>query len=525
MNRRAFLGALGATTTISMLDWLRFFRARGVPGTSRDLGIAEAVAQTSQPRFLVYWFMEGGWDGFSMFNPVATRNDASSSSLPPLDRLYRPAGVPLVGGLYPVQQQGAIRYGHLANAGTSLFGDMAVVSSHRGRDFHSFARLEYHLGTYSAGKTAWMSAVRQPDERSVLHAFAEVHGQSRLMSHVSWHKWLSDGELAIANYPEGTGYYEKLGPAHAHTVYGGTPERMRTRLKQIAASAGSPRDAAIHAFVDDLHANFLADKNSEAVRAFASAVQVHKTFVSKGAALDIDALFTNPALRAEFGVQASDERTTARADGRSKDSPNTNVQALMAYELMTKGLSNAFWIEARDIRTFDTHLRRADAVSLGGQIDQAGRMNTNLWNPLKAFVARLKNTPIGTTGKSYFDQTTIVLCSEMGRHMGGADEDVCQHLNTSSVAFLGGAVKGNTQFGRVGTQTLDAIPILPDGSLDPGFDPTTGLPKPGTNPSPLGFVSDAGHVYATALELAGIPKNAQTGKNPKPPLAFVKKST
>jgi hypothetical protein len=36
-------------------------------------------------------------------------------------------------------------------------------------------------------------------------------------------------------------------------------------------------------------------------------------------------------------------------------------------------------------------------------------------------------------------------------------------------------------------------------------------------------VSDAGHVYATALELAGIPKSAQKGKNTRPSLSFVKK--
>src|SRR5678815_1095182 len=101
MNRRAFLAGAGAAGAISMLDWLRFFKRNGVPGGARDLGIAEAVAQSAgEPRFLIYWFLEGGWDGYSMFNPVATRNDALGSSLPQDQQIYRPRGVNLVNGVY-----------------------------------------------------------------------------------------------------------------------------------------------------------------------------------------------------------------------------------------------------------------------------------------------------------------------------------------------------------------------------------------------------------------------------------------
>ena len=523
MKRRAFLTGVGASYAIGMLDWMRFFRQNGVPGTAKSLGIAEAAADAAEPRFLIYWFQEGGWDGYSMFNPIATRNDAlGGATAAPVDQIYRP-NIPLVNGLYPVSTQGAIRYGHLANAGTSLFNDMAVVSSHHGGTFHSGSRLQYHMGMYPMS----FSAQRAPDERSVLQAFAESYGTGHLLPHVSWHNWLADGELSPANYPEGTGYSDKLGPVHAHTIYGGTPESMRQRIAQIAASAGTGRDAQIHAFVDNLHANFLKDKNGQSVKAFAAAVAAHKALVTGGASLNAATLFKDAALNAAFNVQPDDLLTTASPindqPARSKNSPNTNVQALMTYEMMTKGASIAFWIESRQIRGFDSHSNRAGVLGRKGQTDQLGAMDKNLWTPLKALAAKLKTTPYAATGKSYWDFTTIVLASEMGRSVSGGDDDVCQHWNTSSVAFLGGTVKAGTQFGRVGSSSLDAIPLLPDGSMDPAYDATTGVLKSGMTANPAGFVPDAGHVYATALDLAGIPKSAQTGKNTRPPLAFVKK--
>lgn len=526
MKRRAFLTGVGASYAIGMLDWLRFFRQNGVPGTTKSLGIAEAAAQVAGgPRFLIYWFQEGGWDGYSMFNPVETRNDAlGGASSPPLEQIYRPQNVALVDGHYPVSQKGNIKYGHLAEAGTDLFGDMAVVSSHYGGTFHSGSRLQYLMGMYNMQ----LSGKREANERAVLQAFCEHHGASHLMPHVAWHNWLADGELAPANYPEGTGYYEKLGPAFAHTTYGNTPDVMRQRISQIAASGGSGRDAEIHKFVDNLHANFMKDKNGQSVKAFAAAVQVHKTLVSAGSNIDPKTLFSDPTLRGEFGVQAADEKTNATSvndmPARSKNTPKTNVQALMTYELMTKGISVGFWIESRDIRGFDTHNQRSTVLQYKGQTNQKSRMDTDLWRPLTALANRLKNTEYAGTGKSFWDHTTVVLASEMGRSLGGADDDVCQHWNTSSVAFLGGNVKGGTQFGAVGKQSLDAIPILPDGKLDPAYDATTGLLKSGSTKSAQSFVSDAGHVYATALELAGIPKSSQTGKNERPALSFVKKA-
>jgi hypothetical protein len=66
------------------------------------------------------------------------------------------------------------------------------------------------------------------------------------------------------------------------------------------------------------------------------------------------------------------------------------------------------------------------------------------------------------------------------------------------------------------------IPILPDGSLDPAYDPITGELKPGMKKNPQSFVPNHGHVYATALYLSDIDPKGK-GRNQAPPLTFIKR--
>lgn len=550
MKRRTFLHGAAAGGAISVLDWLGFFRRFGLPGTAKSLGIAEAVAQSVEPRFLIMWFQEGGWDSYSMFGPLDTPNHAAmaipAGTLHPTPewsaQFYRPVG--FGSSTYPLQQtHGNISYGHLAADGLELFDDMAIVSSQAGNTFHSGGRWEYHYGKYA--QYAPLNAVRKPTERSLLQAFCEVYGAHLPLAHVSWHRWLSDGELEEANYPEGTGYYEKLGPAYAHTVYGRTPAEMRNRLAQLGNVTAGARTARIRTFVDDLHQNLVKDKNGESVAAFKSAVDLYKQLTTNsGVVVTPASLFTDATLRGEFGVTATDEATNSTSvngnPARSKDSPNTNVQALMTYELMTKGLSAGFWIENRQIRGFDSHSDRKSILNRKGQSDQLDAMRKNLWTPLKALVKRLKSTPYGTSGKSYWDLTTIVLASEMGRTIQGdvasilattdpdatkyqkiMEQDCCQHWRVSSAAFLGGRVQGNRQYGRVGTSTLEGIPMMPDGTLDPAYDAVTGVLKGTKNPN--SFISNGGHLYATALELCGINPTGK-GLNTQPAMSFIKKA-
>lgn len=194
---------------------------------------------------------------------------------------------------------------------------------------------------------------------------------------------------------------------------------------------------------------------------------------------------------------------------------------MMTYEMIKNNLGIGFFIESRDVRAFDSHRNRAFVFGQGGQYNQKNLMDANLWNPLKALVNRLKTSNHPATGKPFWDYTTIVLCSEMGRSLGGEDDDVCKHWEVSSTAFLGGTVKAGTQFGRVGTQSLEGIPMLPTGALDPNYDANTGMLLAGKSKAAESYVSDAGHVYATALACSGIA--APKGKNARPAMQFVKK--
>ena len=81
-------------------------------------------------------------------------------------------------------------------------------------------------------------------------------------------------------------------------------------------------------------------------------------------------------------------------------------------------------------------------------------------------------------------------------------------------------MKGDSQFGGVGEQTLMAVPIIPDGALDPNVDPVSGKLRPGKKAHPKSFIPNHGDVYATALALSGIDPKGR-GRNERPPLSFV----
>lgn len=552
-GRRRFLrdGAVAAGA-VSVSEWLGLFRDQGVPGTSSDWGFAKARAQSEEPeqdRYLVYWFAEGGWDSYSMLSPVDSPNhggldipvDTLDPTPPWSEQIYRAPG--FGSGDRPLSTTtNGIRHGFLARDGASLFPDMFVLSSLKGNTFHSGSRLEMHYGTYRRQ----LNGRREADERSVLQAFAEAKGASFLLPHISWHRWLSDGELDLGQFPDGTGYAEQLGPPHAHTIYGRTPRDLKSRLAAVGDVTTQQRRRIIGRYTDDLNARFLRGRDGQSVRSFAAALDIHKNLSERSASFDIEQLFEDEALRDHFGVQVGDDATTATSvngnPARSKESPHVRVQAMMAYELMRAKVACAFWIESRDVRKFDSHLGRRDVLNRDGNSDQLAMTREEIWQPLIAFVDKLKSTPMpGTTdGTTMYDRTTIVLCSEMGRTIQGdvssivddatktvsqryqevLDQDVCQHWHVSSAALLGGSVRGGVQAGAVGSQTLDIIPIREDGSLDPAFDPATGLLRQGQTQT--GFIPDAGHLYATALHVAGVDP-AGKGRNDKPPLTFIKR--
>ena len=188
-SRRQFFRNLAATTAgLTCADFLSYFKAHGLPNDSKAERLASGVTQAhDDPRFLVYWFLEGGWCGYDMFNPVMTDNNVIHR----LDRISDERYRVLRWGedSYGIKKHGNIRYGYLAEKGKDLFSDMAVVSSMHTGTGHSRDRLKAHMGDYTFKQTE----EREEDERSVMQAFAEVYGQGYVLPSLSWHWWLSDG--------------------------------------------------------------------------------------------------------------------------------------------------------------------------------------------------------------------------------------------------------------------------------------------------------------------------------------------
>ena len=110
---------------------------------------------------------------------------------------------------------------------------------------------------------------------------------------------------------------------------------------------------------------------------------------------------------------------------------------------------------------------------------------------------------------------------EKDKKIGG--RDICAHWKVTSCAFLGATVKGDSQYGGIGERTLMAIPILPDGRLDPNYDPVTGELIKDKEKHHQSFIPNHGDVYATALQLSGLDPKPR-GRNERPPLSFIQRA-
>ncbi|MFO0925108.1 MAG: DUF1501 domain-containing protein [Pirellulales bacterium] len=543
-RRRFVQQTIGSIAGLTCADFLGHFFAYGMPEESKATRMArDATRAAENPKFLIYWYLEGGWCGYDMFNPVNTENNVVKRLEKISDERYRV--LPWGQDDYSIKTHGNIRYGYLAEPGKDLFPDMAVISSMHTGSGHSRDRLKVHMGEYAFKQTE----ERQEDERSVMQAFCEAVGQPYVLPNLSWHWWLSDGELNEVQYTGKRGYYHALGPSHAHTIYAGTPDKLRRLLLRLEETSGDQVAAKVDSFLDSAHQHILQDENIDAVRSYHSAREIYLQLARRGRTLDrsqLQQLFKDAELRERFGITPKDELITYRSvngnKARSKFSPNTNVQAMMSYEMMRRGYSCGFFIESRDVRRFDSHNNRKALWKDGqpvGNKDQTEMMKVDLWDPLHALVDLLKNTEYRDTQSSLFEHTNIVITSEFGRSIHGnvdgilakkiseaekaseiGGQDISAHWQVTSCAFLGGKVRGNTQYGRVGEATLMAIPIMPDGQLDPAYDPTTGELRPEHSKHPESFIPNHGDVYATALLLSGIEPKGR-GRNQRPPLSFV----
>ena len=77
LNRRRFFRKLGVTAAgLTCVDFLGYFAAYGLPKEDQGAQLASQAAKANEnPHFLIYWYLEGGWMGYDMFNPVVTPNN------------------------------------------------------------------------------------------------------------------------------------------------------------------------------------------------------------------------------------------------------------------------------------------------------------------------------------------------------------------------------------------------------------------------------------------------------------------
>ena len=282
-GRRQFIKRVGLTTAgLGCADFLSYFFTFGLPRDRRAVALAEGASRAAEnKRFLVYWFLEGGWQGYDMFNPVMTENNIHQRLDNPSHERYRVLHFGEPG--YGIYNHGRIRYGYLAEAGKDLFGDMAVLSSVHTGTSHSRERLKAHIGSYKFRP----QDEREEDERSVMQAFAEVYGQPCALPNLSWHWWLSDGELNEAQYTGRRGYYHALGPPHAHTIYAGPPARLKRFLRKMTVTSGDVVNQKIQEFLDDPRGAILKDENIEAVKSYNSARKIYTQLAEKARKLMI----------------------------------------------------------------------------------------------------------------------------------------------------------------------------------------------------------------------------------------------
>ncbi len=541
-----------SAASLSAMNFLSYFNAYGAPtmGNKTVSMVADRAKETEDPHYLIYWYIEGGWESFDMFSPLLTPNNVIQRL--PYDKISDEMYRVLKFGEanYGIYQNNNIRYGYLSEAGKTLMQDMAVLSSMSTGEFHSGERLNCHMGHY----TYDIAADREPDERDVMQAFSEVYGQHYLLPNIGWFWWLADGELNAQQYTGRKGFYADLGPDWAHTIYAGTPANLKQFLLRMQTASSSVANQQTERFLDNISSHIMHDSSMEAVKSYNSALSIYQNLEAKGGGLQrpmLEKMFADPVLLETFRVKPEDMLITYTSvnnnKARTKFTPATNVQAMMAYELMRAGLSTCFFIESRNIREFDSHRGRgslwsADGKTPYGQTDQLQMMNEQLWQPLNSFVELLKTTPHHVTGKPLWNYTTIVITSEFGRTISGDvsgiqsmnipmpkkvqqinGQDVSQHWHVTGAAFLGPNVRGNTQWGGVGHKTHLPIPLMPDGSMDTAFHPVSGEVLPGRVPSKEAWLPDHGDVYATALYLGGINPKGH-GRNTRPPMRYIKKA-
>src|SRR5690242_13395423 len=78
LTRRRFLRRTADTAlALGAADFLSYLLRFGDPnrGTAWARSLDSAAKQAATPQFLIYWYIEGGWESYDMFSPLVTENN------------------------------------------------------------------------------------------------------------------------------------------------------------------------------------------------------------------------------------------------------------------------------------------------------------------------------------------------------------------------------------------------------------------------------------------------------------------
>ena len=132
ISRRKFLGrsARNVVGALTCADFLSYFLSHGLPayGSSETGRIRDKIAEADKPHYLIYWFMEGGWESYDMFSPVETPNNVINRLDDPSKERYRVLHWGEPG--YQIQTQGNIRYGYLGREGQGFIPEHGGAVQH-----------------------------------------------------------------------------------------------------------------------------------------------------------------------------------------------------------------------------------------------------------------------------------------------------------------------------------------------------------------------------------------------------------
>ena len=124
VTRRDFLRR-GATAglTLGAADFLGYLLKHGDPnqGAALAASLEAKAAEGADPHYLIYWFVEGGWESYDMFSPLETENNIFPKTRLPFAQTsqerYRTLNYNQPGYRVDNQWNAKINYGYLAEAG------------------------------------------------------------------------------------------------------------------------------------------------------------------------------------------------------------------------------------------------------------------------------------------------------------------------------------------------------------------------------------------------------------------------